>query len=268
MRKLPLFLLQFLLLSLLIISFSSCGKDDDENKNNTAIKTRLVLEFKTDASAKAFKQYDTLTNDNGQKYSISLLRFYAGNIRLIKQDGTEFNLKDIALVDFYMNPADTNSGVNTRFRFDVPAADYKGIRFGVGVPENLNGLKTNTHNPSQYPADHPLSDTYSTSWSMAGGGYRFVMMDGRVFKTGSDSSQRYTYHTGFDELYREAEIKRDFSTKAAAENTFTVTLDVNKIFYSATGQIDMWKEPFTHSVGDVQLALAKKFTENFYRAFK
>lgn len=270
MKKMSLLSLRFILFTFLVFSFSSCAKDDDDNNNNNnqTAKSRLTIEFRTEAAAKPFKQYDTLTNENGQQYSVSLLRFYAGNIRLIKQDGSELNLKDIALVDFYMKEADANAGVNSRFSFEVPAEDYKGIRFGVGVPESLNGLKTNSHDPSQYSAEHPLSPTYSTSWSMAGGGYRFVMMDGRVFKTGSDSSKKYTYHTGFDELYREVEIKKDFSTKSAPENTFTITLDVNKIFYSAAGQIDMWNEPFTHSVGDAQLELAKRFTENFYKSFK
>ncbi len=109
-------------------------------------------------------------------------RFYVSNIRLLDGDGNEVPLEleqdgvwqyeNLALLDFEDATglcADTgNADLNTTVVGTVPEGDYDGVRFDVGVPDELNHTDPNTSEP-------PLN-VLAMNWSWLAG-RKFVRFD-------------------------------------------------------------------------------------------
>jgi len=115
----------------------------------------------------------------GSTLTLNDFRFYVSNVRLVDADGHEepvaleqdgmWQVDDVALLDFENGCGEGNPEMNLEVVGEVPAGDYVGVRFDVGVPFELNH-----QNSAAAPA--PLNLT-SMFWSWAGG-YKFVRVDG------------------------------------------------------------------------------------------
>lgn len=109
-------------------------------------------------------------------------RFYVSNIRLVDDQGSEvpveleqdgvWQYENVALLDFEDGTgfcADTgNADLNTTIVGTVPEGNYDGIRFDIGVPDELNHTDPNTAEP-------PLN-VLSMNWSWLAG-RKFVRFD-------------------------------------------------------------------------------------------
>jgi uncharacterized repeat protein (TIGR04052 family) len=127
----------------------------------------------------------------GQKYqdigtsksaiSIVDFRFYVSRLRLVKADGTEqpvtltqdglWQIDDVALLDFENGTAACANGTEqTRdiVEGQVPAGQYVGVRFDLGLP-----FEKNHREPTLQPSPLNLSRMF-WSWN---GGYKFVRLD-------------------------------------------------------------------------------------------
>lgn len=106
------------------------------------------------------------------------LRFYVSEVRLVRADGTEVPLEleqdglwqhqGVALLDFEDGTAGCRNGTpQTRSLVSgtAPAGDYRGLRFTMGVPMELNHI-------NQATAPSPLSLT-ALFWSW-NAGYKFL----------------------------------------------------------------------------------------------
>lgn len=134
------------------------------------------------------------------------IRFYVSNVRLINdadeevsveltQDGT-WQVDDVALLDFEdgtnacMGSGD--AGLNDVVVGEVPAGTYTGIRFDLGVPNELNHTDPNK-------ADPPLN-VLSMTWPWLVG-RKFVRIDlnvptGGVDKMGNPQFNAWNTHLG------------------------------------------------------------------------
>jgi len=113
--------------------------------------------------------------------TISDFRFYVSEVELIdrsgravpvalEQDG-RWQLDSIALLDFEDGSGPCRNGtaaVNTSVRGTVPAGEYSGLRFTLGVP-----FERNHADPTTAPA--PLNQT-AMFWNWQGG-YKFLKVD-------------------------------------------------------------------------------------------
>lgn len=119
-------------------------------------------------------------------FSLTDLRFYVYDLRLITEDGRRVELElapsppwqsgEVALLDFEDGQGSCTNGtaaVNTVVRGEAGAERYRGLRFSVGVPEHLN-------HGDPLRAEPPLSDA-TMHWHWISG-YRFL----RAGITGED----------------------------------------------------------------------------------
>lgn len=127
------------------------------------------------------------------------LRFYVSNVRLVDGDGAqtplvltdddEWQSETIALLDFEDGTGDcsenTTAETNTVLAGTVPAGEYTGIRFDLGIPFDENHLNADE-------ADPPLNQT-AMFWNWAAG-YKFVKID--LVNENAAPANRWNFHLG------------------------------------------------------------------------
>jgi uncharacterized repeat protein (TIGR04052 family) len=157
-----------------------CAGGPDAMSGNTQ---SVSLQFAAQVNGQAFECGKSYANVGTTKSSItpSDFRFYVSEVSLINakgeavpvkltQDGV-WQLENLALLDFENGAGpcrNGNSATNTAVRGSVPAGDYKGVQFTLGVPFNRNH-----GDPTVAPA--PLNNT-ALFWNWQGG-YKFVKFD-------------------------------------------------------------------------------------------
>lgn len=237
-----------LIMAMTLAVFSSCKKDEDDP---AAVK----LEFSANVGGEDYAPFTDYTYYNNSSMTINKVVFYISNIDLVKEDGSTVRLSDIEYVDL-SDP--TNPG-KANFSFgDLPAGNYRAIRFGIGVPADLNA-KT----PADFAVNHPLAieSMYWDAWDS----YIFSKTEGRIDTTGNgEGDLNFLYHTGIDDLYRGLEASRDFKLDQGGETTMSFYLDVLKLFGTPNDYIDIKAKPMSHNPKD--LDIATKIMDNYINA--
>lgn len=210
----------------------------------------------------------------GRSYQIDMFRMYVADITLVKEDGSEVVLSEIELFDVANGGeterrAGTAHGTGAYKIFEgVEAGNYRGVKFGIGVPDRLNT------EPADYASDHPLSVGNSMYWSWRTG-YKFMAIEGKIDSSqandGAVRDHALIYHTGKDSvnspnsIYRTVsylESDHAFTIEQGKELQFVIEMDINRMFYTASDTIDMVENNTSHSVPGEQFDLAKKITDN------
>ncbi|WP_404370983.1 MbnP family copper-binding protein [Corallococcus coralloides] len=168
-----------LLLPLALMGALGCGEDEPEV---LTVDLPVVARVGTEAFA-CGKTY-TNVGTTGTTYEPMDFRVYVHGVRLVTRDGQEVPVtltedgtwqhSGVALLDFANNDGlckQYTEGMNTSLRGTVPQGDYTGLRFTVGVPEELNH-----GDPTTLGA--PMGDT-SLHWNWQGG-FVFARIEGRT----------------------------------------------------------------------------------------
>ena len=130
------------------------------------------------------------------KMTVSDFKFYVQDVRLIDKKGKEtpvnltndgkFQTEKVALLDFENGEGSCTNGtkeLNTAIRGTVPKGKYTGVKFTIGVPEELNHL-----DPTLQPS--PLNNTRMMwSWQL---GFKFARIDTKT----SGRPNGYVLHLG------------------------------------------------------------------------
>ncbi len=132
----------------------------------------------------------------GSTITVSDFRFFVQNVRLVDKKGKEtrlkltndgkFQIESVALIDLENGTGPCKNGtpeMNTAIRGEVPKGKYVGVRFQIGVPQELNHL-----DPTKQPP--PLNIT-RMMWSWQSG-FKFVRIDTKT--TGRPNG--YVLHLG------------------------------------------------------------------------
>ena len=134
---------------------------------------------------------------NGKEISFTNLRFFLSDLVLVK--GTlEAGSQEIDLVNFTTNntsPTAADNGI-TISNASIPSGTYDGLKFGIGVPSDLNA-----QSPADFSANHPLSNDYWDTWNS----YIFHKIEGRYDGDANpaDLESSFVYHIGLDQYFRE-----------------------------------------------------------------
>jgi uncharacterized repeat protein (TIGR04052 family) len=167
---------------------TGCG--DNGGSNNQAV----TIEFSAKVGAEDFvcgNTYDGLgTSDNSLE--LTDFRFFVQDVKLknaagdyvpVELETNPWQTGTVTLLDFEDGCGEVGSvETNTVVTGTVPAGDYDGIRFQMGVPFDLNH-----ENPAIAPS--PLNlDTMQWNWR---GGHKFLRID-----TGSFSDTDWRMHLG------------------------------------------------------------------------
>jgi hypothetical protein len=186
--------------------------------------------------------YDVL----GHRIRVDGFKTYISNVYAVKEDGTEVLVKSIFLADF--DEENVISG-------EVEAGNYSGIRFGTGVPEEVN----KDSDPSVYANDHPLSAIGSEGmfwhWNT---GYIFTKFEGKadtLGQEGNDLLHPFAFHCGDDPFYVDHEyLNQAFSIAPTGEAEVEINFHADRFFYSDNDTIDIKQNFLTHTSGNYDLA--------------
>lgn len=133
--------------------------------------------------------------------SFNDFRLYVSNIHLLTTDGEAvpvtleqdglWQVENVALLDFEDGTASCseigNAALNGTIVGDVPAGDYTGLQFDMGVPFALNHLDVTT-------AESPLN--IAALWWSWQGGYKFIRVDLMTHTGESDEAAPWNLHIG------------------------------------------------------------------------
>jgi uncharacterized repeat protein (TIGR04052 family) len=162
----------------------------------------IELSFEARMGSAIFDCADTYDGlgSSGVSVTMSDFRFYIYDVRLVddgdrevplalEQDG-EFQHEDVVLLDFENRTGSCVNGTpetNSVVKGTLPAGNFKGLRFGIGVPSALNHA-----DPTK--AASPLNLTAMLwPWTM---GHLFTRIDARV--EGGTSRPSFLIHLGSD----------------------------------------------------------------------
>lgn len=240
------------------------------DRNTPETDAALKVQLTPVAGDEAFQTGQTYTNVQGRSYLLQNLQVYISDIKLIGTNGDEFALmpegqaEPVWLFDFadqtiYGANATYTNGVLSTEALPVPAGDYNGVTFSLGVPARLNtGI-----DPVTYGTTHPLSEQHGTIWTW-NSGYIFLKLDGVIDTTAAATGQNLagslTYHLGLDTLRRDLSfVGSEYAFNVpvgdvATAPTLGLKLDVNKLFYQAGDTLNMVQRNLTHTTNDFELA--------------
>ncbi|GIW35265.1 MbnP family protein [Meiothermus sp.] len=169
----------------------------------------------------------TYQTPQGQRYQIELLRFYISEVALVRPDGREVRADGLVLAEFKREAP--TQGVSV-IKMDVPAGQYRGIRFNVGVPRELNHLDAGTQ-------QMPLGVNSGMYWAW-NPGYIFYRLEGVALLP--EGKQKWIIHMGTD-AFRIPVRLQDLQTRRVQINippaggSITLNLDVARAFQPGPG---------------------------------
>ncbi len=185
----------------------------------------------------------------GTDYQVDLLKFYVSNVALVKADGSIVSVPGLSLAEFKGMGAMGNMNMNpgqkspegmmdagqmyaakttqdeTIFKLDIPAGDYRGVRFEIGVPRDLNNQDASLQKL-------PLGLDVGMFWAW-NPGYIFYRFEGKTMVQGKP--QPFLLHMGTD-ANRMAVNLFDLQTNKIkitvpeAGAAVKINLDVSKVF--------------------------------------
>lgn len=251
------------LLGYLLVFAESCKETPPEpepepEKATVTIRTELVQNGVSKELDEVF------TDGEGNAARLVALKFYLADLTLVDDGGNSIELSEIELFDH--KPID--SEINTpqwehSYTYDVEEGVYEELRFGLGVPGDLNGI-----DPATYSNDEALSIYSNMYWSWASM-YRFIIMEAQMDTTGGNALDHdLIFHTGTDDLYRGGIVRSVMIEAVEGEDSeIVLEIDWDKLFYDGPESIDINSEHTTHTTDTPEdRDLAIRFTENFVDA--
>ncbi|MCB9745595.1 MAG: metallo-mystery pair system four-Cys motif protein [Alphaproteobacteria bacterium] len=171
-------------LPLTLLALFACGEKDSADDSAPSSDTEAVMvNFAATLGGEpvACGQEVTGVGQTASAVQLQDLRFYVHDLRLVDASGAEtaVTLHDdgvwqdgtVALIDFEDGSALCSNGTtptNSMVHGEVPAGEYTGLRFTLGVPFELNHADPAT-------AESPLNLT-TMHWNWQGG-YKFLRLD-------------------------------------------------------------------------------------------
>ena len=238
-----------------LVLISSC-KDEDEShiNNNNNVKAPLVIDLSAVVSTMPLELQTRLYKDHlDRDYKVELLKFYLSNWHLEKTDGSFVSLNKTNLVDF-------SSDELFSLEAEIDTGTYQHLHFGIGLDSILN-----TSDPADFESSHPLSIAQNTHWNWVSK-YKFFMLEGRVDPLGgANPSLPFSYHTGFDQSYREVSLPLHNLHINKSGDSLHLELDVANIVNGANGTVDFISENFSHSIDE--MGISETISDNLVGSF-
>ena len=182
---------------------------------------------------------------------MELLKFYLSNWTLEKQSGELISIDQINLFDFSLEEAQN-------LETEIDTGTYVNLHFSVG----LDSI-TNLSDPAEFESTHPLSIAQNTYWTWASK-YKFFMLEGRIDTSGGwQPNQIFSYHTGFNDSYREVSIPLNNLYLDTTGDSLQLTLDLDKLINGDMGTVDFVDTPASHSLDEVAETISNNLVSSF-----
>lgn len=185
-----------------------------------------------------FDRMQVYLNAADQREQIQLVKFYLARMTLVAPD-VEHELFDADLFNI-------TNGPETRI-LPVPAGDYQQLRFGLGLPPDLNHTDIAT-----VPVNDPLGNNSGMYWTWATM-YRFLLFEGRFDNDPQATGLlpfQFSWHTGLDTLYRERDLP--LALEVPAGDTVDLPLYVDLARFTTDGADTLSFADIAQFHGEVQ----------------
>ena len=204
----------------------------------TPLPGEIHVNFELDWQNESYALEQVVTDHNGYPIRLDNLQLYIAPIAF-RQDGEWVEIMDVSLVDFSIHSPNASAS--------IPAGSYDAIRFGMGLPPEIN----TDIDPASYPNSHPLSVIGSAGmfWTWASG-YIFVKYEGKfALESGTQLLEPISYPCGTDASYRMVtlEFPEPLTVVPAETATLTLTMDAANALSGANDAIDLAIDPVTHN---------------------
>lgn len=199
----------------------------------------LNISHKLGNSNFAFNQ--TSQNDINQNFKITRVDYYISSIKIIHDGGTETPVPNRYIL------AQGNANVNELLgNFNV--TNVEGVKFSIGVE-----APTNTADPTQWLAPHPLSpQSPSMHWGWAAG-YRFIALEGDA---GAGFNTTFQMHgLGNANYFSQTQM----AIGVVNSNSISINLDAD--YDKALKGIDVEAGPIDHGVDATDLTVLQNFRD-------
>jgi len=218
---------------IIILSSSSCkkAKNDESSPNNTGNSSTtsngtLMFHLHTFIDAQEVDAYNIeYTTDAGRNISLSIAQLYISEIQLERLDGTLYDVPNKTLLKILE--------VETYLVGNVPAGNYKSVRFKVGLPSATNAI-----NPTSSSDSVILnrSDMWFSSTAQPDG-YLFLNVQGTI-DTSVDMSGKmcpFVYKIGTNANYKQIVMQSQNYTIVPNQTQFVhLYVDFNRLFTGVT----------------------------------
>lgn len=208
------------------LAFTSCSKDEDPAIDTTPIGYgSLKVEFDNVYGTANLALGTNYTNSNGEVVQVSKAKYIISNIVLTKTDGAIYTYPKSE--SYFIVDELTPSSVILNLA-NIPAGDYKAIKFGVGVDQTQWALgATGQGNFLAYAQNAGMM----WSWSA---GYKFLALEGTFTSSTVTTAAQYKVHTGQTGTdYNYADVALNFPNNALVRTTITpqvhVMTDLSKV---------------------------------------
>lgn len=232
-------LLLWPLIGLLLLAASCEDREDDSAGQDTAT---VNLQFNSFYGADRLRMFEEVYSyEEGMNLQLQIFQFYASDIRLLKADGGEVVLQDVALLRFNddYSEAEAEAGVLLT-DIEVPEGEYTGVAMGFGVSSELNATQ-----PSDYEIGHPLSDNY---WSASKSYIGYKIEANGDFDGDGEATERLTYHIGGSNNYRELTFDKAMILRPDSEETLSFEVDLREMLVADDGTfLDIRDVPVNHA---------------------
>ncbi|MDN3596665.1 MbnP family protein [Zunongwangia endophytica] len=223
----------------LLIAFTACSSDDDVNNLDASVSAgSLDITFNNMVGDEDF-QLDKEYSVNGEDVSLSQVRYWISNIKLINDDGESIEIPEsyflieetgaISIQDgAYEYPAKNRDVINIA---SVPGGTYTDIEFSVGVDQVYNdNLSLQAGELSQLNGMTNISWMWHTS-------YIFASIKGN--KAGNDNN--LVFETGLNDNYKTVTI--DLEDALQIDGTSTGKIQLKADIAAILDGIDIEETP-------------------------
>ncbi|MBB5031920.1 MbnP family protein [Prosthecobacter vanneervenii] len=176
------------------------------------VAQEMRLEINSMAGGKALRMNEPVSAQ--QKARITRLDFLLSGLALRRKDGTWVESKD------WFAYLSAGAGRMTAKGSGIPAGEYTGIRFQIGVDD-----ATNRADPHRYAADHALNPQVNgLHWGWMGG-YIFLALEGRFQNEGKEDG--FSYHIANMPQLMKVDLPVEF--RGGRPLTLTLDFDLEKV---------------------------------------
>lgn len=242
-------IVSFFIVSILVY-FSNCSIPEE----GSILQIRFLGKYGSDplVISREYEYFD------GSKISFTKSEFFISNISMEDDMGNWFPVEMkypvlINLQDHHFKEANAIEGMKINFG-EIKPGDYKKIRFGIGVPPELNA-KT----PKDFPSNNAMGqgDHYWATWDS----YIFSKTEG-IIKDSNNRTEHFLYHSGFNDVYKVLEFQIDI--KVIEDNDFEIKMKLDHRGFFGTSQnfVDIYNNPAIHTGGDFMNTFMNRFHQS------
>lgn len=224
-----------LIFALLFFALTGCEKCNPDPVLDGSVRVDLELAWE----GEAYTVQQVTTDHNGYPIRLDNLQMYVAPVEFRNAEGVWVTTDDVFLLDYSLHAQ--------AMTVDLAPGSYEALRFGMGLPPEIN----TDIDPASYPNDHPLSVLGSAGmfWTWASG-YIFVKYEGKfATEQGTQLLESVSYHCGTDASYRTVTLELPTPLVITSENesSATLTFDAAKALYGPNDAIDLAVDPVTHN---------------------